>query len=174
MFVVICSVLLGGCTKNDSNEKYTGGFLRYVFPLIGTGARYSVASTEVIDLRPPTPIPTTNGDLPGNYEKGYEPGQTIPAVLEPNGMNFWVAQTEDTEQKEISPYYYGDTEIQGFRNSHWIVGGCTQDYGSMTLMPLWGTLKCLPLQRASKFSHEEEVSTPFYYCLLYTSPSPRD
>lgn len=163
MFVAICSVLLGGCKKNDNNEKYTGGNLRYVFPLIGTGARYSVASTEVIDLRPPTPIPTTNGDLPGNYEKGYEPGQTIPAVLEPNGMNFWVAQTEDTEQKEISPYYYGDTEIQGFRNSHWIVGGCTQDYGSMTLMPLWGTLKCLPLQRASKFSHEEEISTPFYY-----------
>ena len=68
----------------------------------------------------------------------------LPAVLEPNGMNFWTAQTRDTEQKCIAPYYYADSLLQGFRNSHWIVGGCTQDYGSMTLMPLFGTLRCQP------------------------------
>ncbi len=56
-----------------------------------------------------------------------ELGQTLPAVLEPNGMNFWTPQTRDTERKCIAPYYYNDTDFQGFRNSHWIVGGCRQD-----------------------------------------------
>lgn len=162
-------LLLGiesGCSVREKEVKHTGDLLRYVLPLVGTGAHYSVASTAIMGPQSPTPIPTTNGNSPGNYEEGYDPGQTIPAVLVPNGMNFWVAQTEDTEQKEVSPYYYGDTEIQGFRNSHWIVGGCTQDYGSMTLMPLAGELKCLPLQRASKFSHENEIATPSYYSVV--------
>lgn len=90
-------------------------------------------------------------------------GQTIPAVLEPNGMNFWTPQTEDTEKKSVAPYYYYRHKIQGFRNSHWIVGGCTQDYGSMTLMPLLDTLKCQPAERASHFSHDTEVALPYYY-----------
>lgn len=100
----------------------------------------------------------------GAFGKNTEEyGQTLPAVLEPNGMNFWTAQTQDTEAKCKAPYYYEDAKIQGFRNSHWIVGGCTQDYGSMTLMPLWGNLKCQPESRASLFSHEDEVATPAYY-----------
>lgn len=95
-----------------------------------------------------------------------EYGQTLPAVLEPNGMNFWTPQTQDTEAKCKAPYYYKDTKIQGFRNSHWIVGGCTQDYGSMTLMPVSGTLKYLPQDRGSLFSHQEETATPAYYSVL--------
>lgn len=96
-------------------------------------------------------------------KKTEEFGQTLPAVLEPNGMNFWTPQTQDTERKCKAPYYYRDSLFQGFRNSHWIVGGCTQDYGSMTLMPLSGDLKCQPLERASLFSHDKEIATPSYY-----------
>lgn len=80
-------------------------------------------------------------------------------------MNFWTPQTRDTEQKCIAPYYYADTLLQGFRNSHWIVGGCTQDYGSMTLMPLAATLRCRPEARATRFTHREEVATPAYYAV---------
>lgn len=102
----------------------------------------------------------------GKFGKNTEEyGQTLPAVLEPNGMNFWTAQTQNTELKCKAPYYYKDTKIQGFRNSHWIVGGCTQDYGSMTLMPLSGTLKCQPETRASLFSHDDETATPSYYAV---------
>ncbi|NDV57723.1 GH92 family glycosyl hydrolase [Bacteroides sp. 519] len=102
----------------------------------------------------------------GNFGKNTEEyGQTLPAVLEPNGMNFWTAQTQNTELKCKAPYYYKDTRIQGFRNSHWIVGGCTQDYGSMTLMPLSGDLKCQPETRASLFTHNEETATPSYYAV---------
>ena len=78
-------------------------------------------------------------------------------------MNFWTAQTRDMEEKCIAPYYYADTLLQGFRNSHWIVGGCTQDYGSMTLMPLFGKLRCQPEARSTRFSHEKETATPAYY-----------
>jgi predicted alpha-1,2-mannosidase len=94
-----------------------------------------------------------------------EYGQTLPAVLEPNGMNFWTPQTRDTELKCIAPYYYADTLLQGFRNSHWIVGGCMQDYGSMTLMPLYGALRCRPGLRSTRFSHQEEEATPSYYAV---------
>ncbi len=90
-------------------------------------------------------------------------GQVIPAVLSPRGMNFWTPQTRDTENKCVAPYYYADSLLQGFRNSHWIVGGCTQDYGSMTLMPLYGHLRTTPQSRAVAFSHANEVARPDYY-----------
>ena len=70
--------------------------------------------------------------------------------------------TEERHQRH-TPYYYADTLLQGFRNSHWIVGGCTQDYGSMTLMPLFGKLRCQPEARSTCFSHEKETATPAYY-----------
>ena len=75
-----------------------------------------------------------NTKTAGLFGKGSEEhGQTLPAVLAPNGQNFWTPQTRDTEKKCVAPYYYTDSLFQGFRNSHWIVGGCTQDYGSFTL-----------------------------------------
>lgn len=104
---------------------------------------------------------TKTAGLFGKHSEEY--GQTLPAVLVPHGMNFWTAQTEDMEQKCIAPYYYKDGKIQGFRNSHWIVGGCTQDYGSMTLMTVTGSLKTAPEERASTFSHGREISSPSYY-----------
>lgn len=100
----------------------------------------------------------------GLFGKGTEElGQTLPAVLMPNGMNFWTPQTRDTEQKCVAPYYYTDSLLQGFRNSHWIVGGCTQDYGSMTLMPLAGKLRTLPESRATRIDRDSEISRPDYY-----------
>ena len=102
----------------------------------------------------------------GLFGKGSEEhGQTLPAVLAPNGQNFWTPQTRDTERKCIAPYYYTDSLLQGFRNSHWIVGGCTQDYGSFTLAALGGKLRLRPEERATPFSHAEEISHPHYYAV---------
>lgn len=115
-----------------------------------------------VDTRVGTaPSTTRTAGMFGKHTEEY--GQTLPAVLEPNGMNFWTPQTQDGEQKCVVPYYYRDSLFQGFRNSHWIVGGCTQDYGSMTLMPLYGSLRCLAERRATPFSHDSEVATPAYY-----------
>ena len=118
--------------------------LDYVEPRIGTD--YSASATA------------------GMFGKGTEElGQVIPAVLEPNGMNFWTPQTRDTERKCVAPYYYYDDMLQGFRNSHWINGGCTQDYGSVTVVALGETLRTSPAARASRMDRTTEVSRPDYY-----------
>ena len=109
-----------------------------------------------------------NTKTAGLFGKGSEEhGQTLPAVLSPNGQNFWTPQTRDTEKKCVAPYYYTDSLFQGFRNSHWIVGGCTQDYGSTTISVFsghWGRIRSVE-ESASHFSHDEEVSHPHYYAV---------
>ena len=73
------------------------------------------------------------------------------------------AQTQETEQKCHPPYYYFQDAIQGFRTSHWMNGSCTQDYGSVTIMPLSNKLETDPAKRASSFDHAQETATPSYY-----------
>lgn len=141
--IISCFAVLFVVSCLESNIK-SDSFLSYIDTRVGTAASI-----------------TRTAGLFGKHTEEY--GQTLPAVLEPNGMNFWTPQTQDTEQKCISPYYYRDTLMQGFRNSHWIVGGCTQDYGSMTLMPITNSLRCLPDKRATPFSHDSEIATPVYY-----------
>ena len=107
-----------------------------------------------------------NTKTAGLFGKGSEEhGQTLPAVLAPNGQNFWTPQTRDTEKKCLAPYYYTDSLFQGIRNSHWIVGGCTQDYGSFTLAALTGQLRLRPEERATLFTHADEISHPHYYAV---------
>ena len=109
-----------------------------------------------------------NTKTAGLFGKGSEEhGQTLPAVLSPNGQNFWTPQTRDTEKKCVAPYYYTDSLFQGFRNSHWIVGGCTQDYGSTTISVFsghWGRMHSVE-ESASRFSHADEISHPHYYAV---------
>lgn len=130
-------LLLTVCQTNANNYKK---LVPFVDPSVGTGAH--------------------NGD----FSHGRDPlGQCMPAVLAPNGMNFWTAQTEASEAHGVCPYYADKNKIHGFRNSHYINGGSTQDYGSVTIMPLYGTLKCQPEQRASLFEHSQEECHPDYY-----------
>lgn len=118
--------------------------------------------TDLVDTRVGTAAATTA--TAGMFGKGSEEhGQTIPAVGVPHGMNMWTPQTRDTEQKCIAPYYYADSLLQGFRNSHWINGGCTQDYGSMTLHAISGKLRTSPRSRATLFNHDTETARPDYY-----------
>jgi len=129
-----------------TTEPYTPPtLLSYVNTLIGTA-------------------PSTTETAQMHSESGSElRGQTFPAVGVPFGMTQWTPQTRATEQKCLSPYYYQDTQIQGFRGSRWMSGSCTQDYGSVTIMPTTGVLKVRPEERSSAFSHEEEMATPSYY-----------
>ena len=121
-------------------------------------------------LRQLSALNTMVGTAPANtrtaglFGKGSEEhGQTLPAVLVPNGQTFWTPQTRDTEKKCVAPYYYTDSLLQGFRASHWLVGGCTQDYGSFTVAALTGKLRLQPEERATRFTHDQEVSHPYYY-----------
>ena len=117
---------------------------------------------ELVDTRVGTDAAVTK--TAGLFGKGSEEhGQTLPAVGVPHGMNLWTPQTRDTEKKCIAPYYYSDNYLQGFRNSHWIVGGCTQDYGSMTLHASSGNLRTSPSARATRLDRASEVARPDYY-----------
>lgn len=93
-------------------------------------------------------------------------GQTYPVVGMPFGMTGWTPETQPTENKCLSPYYYKDSKLTGFRGSHWMSGTCTQDYGSVSLMPVVGELKVLPEARASRFSHGSEIMSPAFYSVF--------
>ena len=90
-------------------------------------------------------------------------GQTYPSTGVPFGMTQWTPQTRDGEAKCVAPYYYADTKIQGFRGSHFLSGSCTQDYGSVTLMPGTGKMKTSSNERASTFQHAREKALPYRY-----------
>ncbi|MDA3867240.1 MAG: GH92 family glycosyl hydrolase [Salinivirgaceae bacterium] len=92
-------------------------------------------------------------------------GNTIPAVTTPFAMTQWTPQTQLSETKCVPPYYYKDELFSGIRGSHWISGSCTQDYGSVTIMPTSGSLNTKPTVYQAKFSHADEVSTPYQYSI---------
>ncbi|MCF0203520.1 MAG: glycoside hydrolase family 92 protein [Bacteroidaceae bacterium] len=115
---------------------------------------------EQVDTRLGTQAAQTNSA--GRFGKHTEEqGHTLPAVLVPHGMTFWTPQTRNTEKKGVCPYYSTDERLQGFRASHWLVGGCTQDYGSFTLMPLTDRSRLKAVERAQKFT--DETALPHYY-----------
>ncbi|OJV41125.1 MAG: alpha-mannosidase [Acidobacteriales bacterium 59-55] len=90
-------------------------------------------------------------------------GQTFPATGVPFGMTQWTPQTREGETKCIAPYYVADNRIQGFRGSHFLSGSCTQDYGSVTLMPLLSDKKLADVARSSAFNRTSEVIHPYKY-----------
>lgn len=137
---VLCLLALSTIATLPS---YSDGLLKYVNTYIGTTASYKVSDSV--------------------YGREAAEGNGFPAVFVPQGMNFWTAQTRAAERKCVSPYYYEDEKLQGFRASHWIQGSCTQDFGSVTVMPLSGSLRLFEEDRAVPFSHDAEVSTPAYY-----------
>lgn len=110
---------------------------------------------DLVDTRVGTAVAITK--TAGMCGQGTEEfAHTLPAVLAPFGMNFWTAETQATERKGVCPYLYKDSAIRGFRCSHWIVGGCTQDYGSFTISPMKDA-------DSLAFSHDSEVARPYYY-----------
>ncbi len=144
LFLLIITSFLSCDTRNSETNSEIPWLVDYVNPLIGTAPANTLSALK--------------------HGKGSENNaQVVPFVTVPFGMTNWTPQTRATEEKCIAPYYFKDSVINGFRGSHWLNGSCVQDYGSFTVMPVSGKIKCLPAQRGSKFSHFEEVSTPYYY-----------
>lgn len=141
--------------------------LSWFYCIAGSSVDYNIPESLIDFVEPRIGTSHSETRTAGLFGKGTEElGQTLPAVFFPNGMNFWTPQTRDTELKCIAPYYYTDSLFQGFRNSHWIVGGCTQDYGSMTLTAISKTLRTSPEIRATKMDKETEISRPDYYAVF--------
>lgn len=139
---LFCLLILVFNGKAQSQEKID--FTKFVNPLIGTAKTTTIAGLK-------------HG---GGTEHN---SQVQPSATVPFGMTNWTPQTNNSEQKCLSSYYYKDSVITGFRGSHWLSGSCTQEYGSVAVMPVFGELICNPNKRGSKFSHDKEISSPDYY-----------
>jgi predicted alpha-1,2-mannosidase len=92
---------------------------------------------------------------------GADYGGTMPFVTTPFGMTNWTAQTRQN-RISVTSYAYEDSYIQGFIGTHqpaiWM-----GDYGYVTLMPEIGSVNYAPEARRLEFTHQDEVSTPYYY-----------
>lgn len=128
-------------------EATTQSLVDYVNPLIGTAPASTISALK-------------------HSEAGNEKNaQTIPAVTAPFAMTQWTAQTRSTELKCIAPYYFTDKLFSGYRGSHWLSGSCTQDYGSVTIMPITGILKTKAEEYGCTLNHQKEKSMAHYYSL---------
>ncbi|MFT2009091.1 GH92 family glycosyl hydrolase [Pontibacter sp. 13R65] len=140
VFYLLCLLLISGNLLGQGHDN----LLPYVQPLVGTANSTTTAALK--------------------HGEGTEHlANTIPAVGVPFGMTQWTPQTRTTEEKCVAPYYYKDTKLSGFRGTHWISGSCTQDYGSVTIMPVTGKLKTRVTDVETPFSHEQETAAADYY-----------
>ena len=97
---------------------------------------------------------------PGGLSKGI----TIPAVAWPFPMNAWTAATESSAG---GGYSYSATRIYGFRQRH-LHTSRMGDFANFDLMALFAKTGDKPevssaTERASSFSHDQEVARPSYY-----------
>lgn len=87
-------------------------------------------------------------------------GNTAPIAALPFAMDLWTPNTVNKSENWI--YTYESRLIKGIRCSHQpnpLLG----DYGTFSFMPLSGELIIDGTRRASEFSHNDEVSTPYSY-----------
>lgn len=145
--IIWCLILMTSGTANaQTNLMQPSGVLKYVQPMAGTAAATTVAALK-------------HGEGFALY------ANTIPAVGTPFAMTQWTPQTQTSENKCVPPYYYKDNHFNGIRGSHWLSGSCTQDYGSVTVMPITGSLKTVSTVYAAEFSHGDEDSSPYQYAI---------
>ncbi len=148
LFLAIAFFLLTQCNPKNSEKTKILNTLEFVDPTIGTS------------------VATTPSALKHSVSGSELRGQTYPAVGVPHGMTQWAPQTQASEKKCLPPYYFEDVEIQGFRGTHWMTGSCTQDYGSVTIMPIAGKLIVNAKERASGFYKDEEIASPKSYSVI--------
>lgn len=91
---------------------------------------------------------------------GYSHGNTYPAIAMPFPMNVWAPYTQP--QRDSFFYQYRQNKIRGIRQTHqpspWIA-----DYANFSLMAVSGKLAVKEDDRASEFSHANEIAQPSYY-----------
>lgn len=90
-------------------------------------------------------------------------GRTTPFVATPFGMTHWTACNQDGRIGRPL-YQHLNTKITGFRGTHkpamWM-----GDYGYVALMPAVGAMTDRKLTQTLFYSHQNEISKPYYYSL---------
>ncbi len=135
---VFSSATIISATEKNNHEIVENNFkkrdlVQYVNPLIGTN----------------------------NFKGNSEWAGTAPLVSTPFGMTNFTPQTRLNRIGDIS-YMYRDTEFKGFMATHqpaiWM-----GDYGYVNVAPQIGNIRPDENGRALTFSHDDEISTPYYY-----------
>ena len=125
------------------------------------GASSSAAFPPPATVSPPgrEPVDYVNPLVGTASTHAFSNGNTYPTVARPFGMTAWTPQTG---MDSGWVYRYGAKTINGLKATHqpspWI-----GDYGHFSFMPVVGELKTHMQERASSFSHEREISQPYYY-----------
>src|SRR5215469_5162569 len=90
----------------------------------------------------------------------FSHGNQYPCIALPFPMNAWAPYTQP--QNDSFYYQYSKDKIRGIRQTHqpspWI-----GDYANFSFMPVSGTLAVTEDERASTFSHDNEIAQPSYY-----------
>jgi predicted alpha-1,2-mannosidase len=93
-------------------------------------------------------------------KRSFSHGNEYPAIALPFPMNTWAPYTQP--QSDSFYYQYNQDKIRGIRQTHqpsaWIA-----DYANFSLMPVSGKLAVTENDRASTFSHKNEIAQPSYY-----------
>jgi predicted alpha-1,2-mannosidase len=87
-------------------------------------------------------------------------GNTYPTTALPFGMHTWTPQTG--KNGDGWKYQYFKKTIRGFQQAHQC-SSWTTDYCVYSFMPMVGKLAVNEDERATPFSHENEVARPDYY-----------
>jgi predicted alpha-1,2-mannosidase len=87
-------------------------------------------------------------------------GNTYPTTALPFGMHTWTPQTG--KNGDGWKYQFTKNTIRGFQQAHQC-SSWTNDYCVFSLMPETGNLVVDENQRATQFSHANEVAKPNYY-----------
>lgn len=91
---------------------------------------------------------------------GYSYGNTYPTVALPYPVHSFSPQTGNNG--DGWKYQYSADAIKGFQQVHqcspWV-----RDYGTFALMPVIGNLVVNENDRATEFSHKNEITKPHYY-----------
>lgn len=114
----------------------------------------------LLPAAPPTPVELANPLVGSDSTVDFSHGNTFPAVALPFGMNAWSAYTQPWKDRFY--YNYRADKIRGLRQTHqpspWM-----GDYATFALLPVAGLLAVHEDDRASLFSHDQEVAMPSYY-----------
>ena len=141
--LLIITIIIG-CISCNSRET---DLVQYVNPLIGT----QIWQSDVA--------------IAGHEDPS---GFTFPGVTVPFGMTEWTAHTIEsremvTHNTNRVPYWYNHQYITGLMGTHYPSGAVMYDYGAIELMPVVGKLLYRSEERASSFSHDNEIAKPDYY-----------
>ncbi|MBV6644283.1 MAG: GH92 family glycosyl hydrolase [Cyclobacteriaceae bacterium] len=137
--LLLWSVVLFSCIGENNADRFTSSDpLSYVNPMIGTGAH----------------------------------GHTFPGATTPFGMVQLSPDTYNEGWDWCSGYHYSDSSIMGFSHTH-LSGTGRGDLLDILVMPMTGSLRTIPGSREnpdegyrSRFSHDQEKSSPGYYSVI--------